>query len=398
MFRLLTIATIVLVSPFWLIAQVTAQPGAASSVLVLPFESPGGTDQWIGRGVQQDLLTDLSQGTTARVIASADLPAAVDSVAARDAARKVGASIVVFGQVQKAGSTLRLTGQVVDASSGQSLGNLKATGPADDLFHMEDALAGQVLSAVPKSILTPQVLQAERQPPQAQQPVQSGAAEVPATTSVVPQPGGYQYAPAASTYSEYQPPPTTYSYNYYSPAPAYVYDYGAPYVVPAYTYGCPEIDLFPFGGDFGIVGGFFFGDGFRHRDFDRGERRGFEGRRGFDGRQGFHGQAGGVRGPVAAGPRGAFSGGVSRGVAPPPGFAHSYYASPGYSRSFSPSSRSMPLERGGAFRSAPSFGGSRSSPGGFRGGSGFGGGSHSGGGGAGGFHGGGGGHGGGGHR
>src|SRR5438270_8792310 len=133
MFRLLAAGLMVLVSPVWLVAQVATEPGTVPSVLVLPFESPGGADQWIGRGVQQDLLTDLSQGTTARVIAPADLPAAVDSVTARDAAQKVGASIVVFGQVQKAGTTLRMTGQVVDVTSGKSLGNLKATGPADDL-------------------------------------------------------------------------------------------------------------------------------------------------------------------------------------------------------------------------------------------------------------------------
>ena len=83
MFRLLVAVLFVLISPLWLGAQVATEPGAAPSVLVLPFESPGGADQWIGRGVQQDLLTDLSQGTTARVIAPADLPAGY----VRDASR-----------------------------------------------------------------------------------------------------------------------------------------------------------------------------------------------------------------------------------------------------------------------------------------------------------------------
>src|SRR5690242_434041 len=109
MFRLLPLAILVLGSPAWLVAEVTTGPAAGPSVLVLPFQSPGGPEQWMGRGVQQDLLTDLAQGTTVRVMAPADLPAALDSAAAQDVAHKEGASIVIFGQVQQAGTELRLS-------------------------------------------------------------------------------------------------------------------------------------------------------------------------------------------------------------------------------------------------------------------------------------------------
>ena len=59
----------------------SAEPATAapSRILVLPFSSPpGGTEAWVGKAVQQDLLTDLTQGTSVRVYAPAGAtPAAV---------------------------------------------------------------------------------------------------------------------------------------------------------------------------------------------------------------------------------------------------------------------------------------------------------------------------------
>ena len=253
-----------------------------NAILVLPFAAPAGPDAWIGKAVQQDLLTDLSQGTTSRVMAPADVPPAADPAAARKAGQDAGAAIVVFGQVQTSGGQMRFSGQVLDVSTGSPLGNLKATGSAADLFHLEDGLSGQTLAAVPRSMLSPAALRAEQQAaqPAAQQPAPA-APQQPAVEPPGPQqPGGYSVTTQGSGYTPpaaadtYAPPPsgpyvygaapdTSYVYNYYEPTPAY--GFGCP--VPAYTYGCPTFDLFPFGGPFL----FFDFDGFHHfhdRDFD----------------------------------------------------------------------------------------------------------------------------------
>ena len=357
-------------------APATEPAAAESAALVLPFAAPaGGNYQWIGKAVQQDLLTDLAQGTKLRVLAPADAPPAVDAEAARKTARDLGVSIVVFGQVQTAGTEMRLTGQVVDVPTGHPLANLKATGPADGLFHLEDALAGQALAAVPQALLTPQALQAERQAAGQQPPATAPPQQPPPQTGYAP--------PAASAGEPYVPPTQTYTYP--APAPAYTYyepaGYAYPYPVPAYTYGYPAWGLWPFWGSFVFVGDFDFDRGHHHdHDFDDFDRRGdfdrghrFGDGRGFDSR----GRAG-VGNSIARGGAGNRGGASLRGGT---GF------------------------RGGmgGFRPSPSVGGFR---GGARGG--FGGGGFHGGGmggrgfGGGGFHGGGfgggGGHGGGGHR
>ena len=235
-----------------------------SLVLILPFSVPAGAEhQWVGKAVQQDLLTDLSQGLKARVVASGAAPAATDAEAARSQAREAGASMVVFGQVQAAGNEMRLTGQIVDVATGQPVGNLKATGPADTLFHLEDALAGQALASVPQGLLTPQALAAEHQngpaePTTAQQP----------QTSYAPSPPTSTYNPPMSEAADIYAPAPTYnyaSYTYYEPAPVYSYGYVCP--APAYTYGCPTFDLFPWWTSFVFIGG-DFDRHHHHRDFD----------------------------------------------------------------------------------------------------------------------------------
>jgi hypothetical protein len=69
------------------------------------------------------------------------------------AAREHDAAAVVFGQAQLMGKEIRLTGQVVDAATGKSFGSLKATGPVEDLFRLEDTLTRQAVEALPDTLL-----------------------------------------------------------------------------------------------------------------------------------------------------------------------------------------------------------------------------------------------------
>ncbi|HXE52162.1 MAG TPA: hypothetical protein VN541_04070 [Tepidisphaeraceae bacterium] len=225
-------------------------------VLILPFSTPAGAkDAWMGRAVQQDLIADLTQGTHTVIEAPSNAAPAADVGQAIKTARSLGASIVVYGQVQSTATEVRLTGQVVDVRTAYALGSLKATGPSADLFHLEDALAGQTLVALPRSMLNPNVLQA-MQKPQAQPPVtQQETAEPPPVE---------QPPPLTDTYTYVSPPPyyPTYTYPDYS----HDYTYGCP--VPAYSYACPSIGAFPFVGVFGFIGGDFDDFGRHHHNHD----------------------------------------------------------------------------------------------------------------------------------
>lgn len=160
MYRLLTC---VLVFPAVCLAQDAATtqpaPNETATVFVLPFTPPAPPQyQWIGRGVQQDMLADLTPHVRGSVAAPGDAAPAADSPPALQAARTRGASIVVFGSAQAIGDELRLTGQVVDVTSGKPLAGLKATGTVQSVFRLEDEIAAQVIRALPESLLTRQSL------------------------------------------------------------------------------------------------------------------------------------------------------------------------------------------------------------------------------------------------
>ncbi len=387
-------------------AEPQPQPAATTTVLVLPFSvSDGSSNAWIGRAVQRDLEADLMRGTRTRLLAPSTVPPASDSTEALEAARRVGASIVVFGQMQSNGTEVRLTGQVIDVATQTPLGPMKATGLMSDLFHLEDAIAGQTLSLLPKELLNQQALDAaaKSQPSSPAAPAQTPPPQTaitdlgPTTTyqseitsnpptsegTYVPPPAqsSYQYVPAATdVYSGYVDVPA-YTYGYACPVPAYTY--------PVYPYpglACP----FPFYG-FGVViapsFGFDhhhdfdhhdFGHGFDHPDHGHGPDHGNAGH-GYYANHPGSSFAGGARGPsnTAAGPR--FNGGSvatgprSFGGIPSPvsrgGFAGPQIRSTPHISTFSGGA-----VRGGAshgsFGGAFQGGGFHASSGGFHGGSG----------------------------
>jgi TolB-like protein len=393
-------------------SPVQSAPEPSGIVLILPFSSPAGAkDAWIGDAIQQDLIADLTQGTHTIIEAPSKAPPATDAAQAISTARSMGAAIVVYGQVQTTGTQVRLTGRVLEVSDGRALGVMKATGPSTDLFHAEDALAGQALAALPRSMLNPQVLEAIQQGRTAQPNDQSqpGAAP-PATPPTEPAPPAEDYTsvqvPVRPGYQPPQEQPYTYTYVAppdYTPVytyPDYSYDYSYGCPMPAYSYSCPSIGLFPFGGVYGFVGGDLDdfggharGDGFHHH---------WEG-----GAHGYHNgvtaTGHGLNGSAPGGHHGGFVAGGHAFASPG---ARPYSSGRGFSYSQRPSIRyrSAPsmgqirpnhsggyaggLSHANAFRSGGFGGGFHGNVGGFHGNAG---GFHSGGGGGGGSHGGGGG-------
>ncbi|HWE92586.1 MAG TPA: hypothetical protein VG269_01315 [Tepidisphaeraceae bacterium] len=239
-----------------------AQPAAPTAViLVLPFGQLGGGDySWLGPALQRDIETDVMRSTRVRVLAPSNAPIANDAQAAVAAGRDAGATIVVYGHYQSAGSDLRFTGQVIEVATGNPIGGLKATGPVNNLFPLEDALAGQVIITLPQSQV---VTQLPTQPDQYQVPAQTGAAS------------GSYVAPLQQ-YDSYSTYPS-YGYSSYS-YPSY-YDNGYPDYYSTYPYYYPYYDTgfyyspFFFGGRFHDHDHDFHHDGdgrFRGGSFNRG--------------------------------------------------------------------------------------------------------------------------------
>jgi TolB-like protein len=348
-----------------------APPAPSGSILVLPFSSPStDADGWVGKAVQQDLLTDLTQGTTLQAVGPASVAPAADADAAIHAARDKGAAFVVYGQAQKTDKEVRLSGQVLDVSSGKPIGALKATGPSDELFHLEDALAGQVFMALPRDLLTAaarqgvQTAMANRQAAQAgPQAPGNGAAwpNGPYSQPAVNPSSIYGNPPTETPQPQVAPPPvydggTTYNYTYYDTTPDTGY-YAAPYSYGYPYYGYADWGVWPF---YGL--GFYVSPGFGFHDH-------FDGRGHFDGHGFDHHFGSGFRNNFNTS-RGGFSrSGAGVRTAPSSSFGGSHAATGGGFRSAGGGIRS------GGFGGA-SMGGARGgfSGGGFHGGGGGGGG------------------------
>jgi TolB-like protein len=198
-------------------------------IVVLPIAPPMNSDNaWVGKAIQQDMVIDLSQMTHGRVIAPPSATPATNEQAALDQARQVNAGFVVYGQAQMSGNQIRVVGQVLDVSTAKPLDSLKATAPADNLFPLEDSLAGQAAHALPYPLGlagAPQPpAQSEQQgqtPAYASQPPPQNQPYSSAQISSAPQ--GDPYYSYVDTY-----PPTYYAYNpYYYTYPYWYSPYGS---------------------------------------------------------------------------------------------------------------------------------------------------------------------------
>jgi TolB-like protein len=276
--------------------QPAPQAISNATILVLPFEPPTGNYSWVGRAIQQDLLVDLTQMTRAHVLAPSGPPAS-DADSALRAARDAGANYAVFGSAQSAGSQIRATGQVLDVATGRTLGNFKATAPADDLFPLEDAVAVQVVRALPGAVAPATAPSGTV----ASQPLPRVINEQPYVSEMTPAPQ-YQSVPGPDYgYGPYVYEPYPYVYpGYYYPGYAGLGFFGAGVIIEGHHFHDHDFDHD------------HFGHGFDHRNFvsphvnpgvfSRSGHGGFRGSAGFGGaRGGLGGAFGGTRGGFAGG-------------------------------------------------------------------------------------------------
>lgn len=123
--------------------------GGADRVVIGPWAAVEGSTNvaWLNGGIQQTLLADLSR------------PGQTDAVAIKpgtsnilETARQQDGRWLISGTYQVAASQVRLTGQVIDLSTGQAIGGLKATGNERDIFPLQDELSRQAQNVIRKAI------------------------------------------------------------------------------------------------------------------------------------------------------------------------------------------------------------------------------------------------------
>ncbi|HEX3357035.1 MAG TPA: hypothetical protein VHS31_08700, partial [Tepidisphaeraceae bacterium] len=122
----------------------------AGSILVLPFaQTMGANYPWMSLALQQDLQLELSRSSRAKVEAPSAMVATADKNAAVKAGLDSHATLVVYGQYQVTGDQIHISGSVIDVATAKPTGVFAATGSVNNVFPLEDSIAGQVLRELP---------------------------------------------------------------------------------------------------------------------------------------------------------------------------------------------------------------------------------------------------------
>lgn len=150
-------------------ASVAAPPSLPEkpSIAVLPFTNMSGDpdQEYFADGLVEDIITGLSRVNSFFVIArNSSFTYKGRAVDLRQVGRELGVRYVLEGSIRRAGSRVRISGQLVDAISGHHVWADRFEGDVSDIFDLQDKVTESVVGAVEPSIRLEQIKQARMKP------------------------------------------------------------------------------------------------------------------------------------------------------------------------------------------------------------------------------------------
>ena len=117
-------------------------------IAVIPFANITGNtaDDWIGIGIAETLTVELERATSRTVIRMNDdrLLNNGTQEAVVSAGRELNVRWIVSGSYQRMGEQLRLTGRLIESTSGDVLRSARIDGRLDELFALQDQLVAEL--------------------------------------------------------------------------------------------------------------------------------------------------------------------------------------------------------------------------------------------------------------
>lgn len=152
-------------------AERLSAQGAARShtpvVAVLPFLnlSADPDNEYFADGVTEDVIANLSNARTLRVIACASvMPFKQRTVGIREIAASLNASALVDGSVRRAGSRVRIVAQLIDADTEQPIWSRTYDRELTDIFAIQSDVALQIASALRTELTSDEQDRMQRKP------------------------------------------------------------------------------------------------------------------------------------------------------------------------------------------------------------------------------------------
>jgi TolB-like protein/tetratricopeptide (TPR) repeat protein len=137
------------------------------SIAVLPFTNMSGDPEqdYFADGMVEDIITALSRFKALFVIArNSSFTYKGKAVDIKQVGRELGVRYVLEGSVRKAAGKVRISGQLIDATSGAHLWADRFEGDLSDIFALQDRMTESVVGAIAPAVEKAEIERAKRKP------------------------------------------------------------------------------------------------------------------------------------------------------------------------------------------------------------------------------------------
>src|SRR5246127_5108946 len=139
------------------------------SIAVLPFQNMSGDaeQEYFADGMVEEIITALSRFKWLFVIArNSSFTFKGKAVDIREVGRRLGVRYVLEGSVRKASGKVRITGQLIDATTGTHIWADRFERDLTDVFALQDEVTVAVVSAIQPKLLQTEIALATRRRPE----------------------------------------------------------------------------------------------------------------------------------------------------------------------------------------------------------------------------------------
>ena len=137
------------------------------SIAVLPFANISGDSEYeyFSDGMTEEIITGLSQCNWLFVIArNSSFTYKGRMIDVRQVGHELGVRYVLEGSVRRGGKRLRITGQLIDATSGSHIWADRFDGEMNDVFELQDRVTEQVVAAIEPKLQLAEIARLKRKP------------------------------------------------------------------------------------------------------------------------------------------------------------------------------------------------------------------------------------------
>ncbi len=135
------------------------------SIAVLPFQNMSGDpeQEYFADGIVEEIITALSHFRWLSVIArNSSFTYKGKNVDVKQVGRELGARYVLEGSVRKSGDRVRITGQMIDGSTGTHLWADQFDGALQDIFDLQDRVTAKVVGEIAPRLEQVEIERAKR--------------------------------------------------------------------------------------------------------------------------------------------------------------------------------------------------------------------------------------------